>query len=182
MFLGHKTAAVVACFWPRVGVEQKSTRDRLFRQHVHQVTRITRMHPNVIGPRPADFAQKHGNTVDVGFCADDPDIGVRNRLMNQMLTTAKADLKPDVTATEQAVQIKQRAIGILIPTHSPRAKRGKIFVKIALLAVLELLALEAAIKVAPGRTALMFINRVGPGVPSRRRVGFVVIRHQMRFL
>ena len=70
--------------------------------------------------------------------------------MHHMLTTAKADLEPDRFAAEHRVRVQHSALWIVVPTHRAGRERGEVLLKIILLGLLEVVALEAAIKIAAG--------------------------------
>ena len=96
MFLRHKAATVMSRLGPRVGVQQKGARNARLRQHVEQISRVTGMYRQIFDASLADFPQQHGDAVDVRLGPNDTDIGIACSLMHQMLTAAKADLKPDI--------------------------------------------------------------------------------------
>ncbi len=90
--------------------------------------------------------------------------------MNHMFTSAKSHFQPDVTITKQLLQIQRRALRVLFPAHGAWAQAGKIFVQVTLLRRFKLFALDTSVKIAPRRTAGVFINSIGLLV-IRHRVG-----------
>ena len=80
---------------------------------------------------------------------NDPDIRVRRCLMHHMLTTAKADFKPDIFAPEKRVQIYVGTIWIRLPRNISRRQRREICIDPLFLGLAQAFTLEATIKIAP---------------------------------
>ena len=171
----HEAAAVVFLFRPGIGIEQEGLVDGARGQNIHQVAGIARMHADTGRARLADLAQKHRDAVDIGLGPDDPDPGVRDRLVDHVFTAAEADLQPDRAFAEKRVEVEGRAVGVFVPVDTLKPDLLEI-PEIGFLAVAQALAADTAVEVAPGRAGGGFAFH-GRGSDKSRREGQALPNH-----
>ena len=85
---------MVALLWPRIGKQDEDALDRGRGQGFDKPPPIIGKQPDIAEPPACDLAQQPGDAVLKNLTADQAEIAMRFGLRRQVLTAAKADLKP----------------------------------------------------------------------------------------
>ena len=67
-----------------------------------------RREPDIGELLPLEAGQRHGDAVEKRLAADEADIGVGLRLLDEMLAGAEADLQPDVRSARRRKALPER--------------------------------------------------------------------------
>src|SRR6056297_856709 len=105
MLWRDETAAVVAFLGPRIGIEKEGAGDAFGGQHIKHIAGITGVNRNILCAGVADFAQEHGDAIDIRLAPYKADIRVLHGLMHHVFAATKPDFKPDVSIPEKSIQI-----------------------------------------------------------------------------
>ena len=95
--LRDETPLVLATLGPRVGIKQINPSDRLCRQTFQHFERIGIVKPDVAKPLALDRREHFRHAVDKGLTADEPNLGMRTGLHQQMLAPTEPDFDMEVT-------------------------------------------------------------------------------------
>ena len=91
----HNAPLVVASFWPGVGIKDENPRKEAVRGGLDQRLGVAAAQPHVGELFALEAGERRDDAVEKRLAADDADIRVGLRLLNQMLPRAEADLEPD---------------------------------------------------------------------------------------
>ena len=92
-----KPAPVMLSLWPGIGEQDEQPIDAGGLETVEQHAGVVRENAHAFEAQPMRASQQRGDTVHVRFAADTADLGMGQRLPDQMLAGAEADLQPDLS-------------------------------------------------------------------------------------